>query len=609
VVKIPPPSHAAANGSADAFFARAIDDARRQNIPLPDGPIKTNGQYQSYKKNKADKKKTMRLKAHADGIPNIRIWDWSKGKEPIFTAKGSIPNGMDAAGIAEEAAANSARREAEAAERHAKAAAETERLLATLPLADPNHPYLKAKGVEPPDSIRQQGNDLFIPVMRNGKYVGGEIIGPDGSKRALTGTVKEGASFLFGAIAEGGALYICEGFATGATIHKAKGCPVLVTFGSGNLPPVALAAKAAFPDVDFTIASDDDWTKDGNPGRTKGREAAQAIDARAIPDFSGCDDRGAEDTDFNDLARLRGLDAVRECLDRAEYVKAHEADAEDVEEAFEAEPDPVVEDAATEDVFEADEFADETDDAEAAARASALRAILIDGLDTKDTEQRLKRQWPQLRDKIPTIIDSAARTAEKWKPGSECKIGGILKRITSLDQINERFVMVEALGQASCVVHRRDALFMARPDFVARLAGSVIVTSVSNKCVVKTQAAALVWMGDCRRRIANDIVFTSREGRPDCLNLWTGFGATPQAGRCDLIYQHIKEVICAGNLVAYEAMLNLLAWQVQNIGRSSRIIITLSLFNPVSILISKSHCPAWKLVPYLLRSCFSNLLS
>ena len=223
-----------------------------------------------------------------------------------------------------------------------------------------------------------------------------------------------------------------------------------------------------------------------------------------------------------------------------------------------------------------DEAADEagSDDA-TATRASALRAILVDGLDAKAAEGRLKRQWPKLKDDIPSIVASAQRTAEKWKTGATRIIGGMLKRVTSLDAINERFVMVEVPGQPSCIAQRSDALFLTWADFRARLGDSVIVTGVNNKGAVQTQAAAVVWVGDCRHRTADKIVFTSREVAPNCLNLWTQFGTTPKAGRCRLIHRHIWEVICAKEPKKYKAFINLLAWQVQNIGYASRIIVVL----------------------------------
>ena len=212
---------------------------------------------------------------------------------------------------------------------------------------------------------------------------------------------------------------------------------------------------------------------------------------------------------------------------------------------------------------------------QAAARASALRAILIDGLDERSIEWRIKRQWPKLKDDIPSIITSAQRTAEKWKPGEIRTIGGMKKRITSIDEMNERFVMIEVPGQPTCVAQRSDAFFMTKDDFKTRMGTSVIVTGVTNKAVVQAHDAAKVWMGDSRRRKANKVVFTSREVGSECFNLWTDFGVAAKAGCCDLIHKHIKEVICANDPGKYKAFINLLAWQVQNIGTASRIIVVL----------------------------------
>jgi hypothetical protein len=103
----------------------------------------------------------------------------------------------------------------------------------------------------------------------------------------------------------------------------------------------------------------------------------------------------------------------------------------------------------------------------------------------------------------------------------------------------------------------------------------VIVTGVGKDMAVKTTDASKVWIADCRRRIAKKIVFTSRKVSPECLNLWTGFGVTPTPGDCSRIYQHIHEVICAGRDRENKAFLDLIAWQAQNIGRASRIIVAL----------------------------------
>ena len=128
----------------------------------------------------------------------------------------------------------------------------------------------------------------------------------------------------------------------------------------------------------------------------------------AVPVFD--ERRGPKDSDFNDMARLYGLDAVRECIERADYVKAPKETAPEpyaltpllraidtgggkpsrtlaaVDEAAAAED--AAEDGI-EDEIEADETSSAGDDA-TTARASAMRAILIDGQDEKSIEWRIK---------------------------------------------------------------------------------------------------------------------------------------------------------------------------------------------------------------------------
>jgi hypothetical protein len=217
----------------------------------------------------------------------------------------------------------------------------------------------------------------------------------------------------------------------------------------------------------------------------------------------------------------------------------------------------------------------ETAEDESAARASCLRAILIDGYDDARLEARIRRQWPHLREKAVGLIASTKRTAANWQLGMVRRIDGAMKRITSVEKINENFVMVTIPGQASCIAQISDALFIKRDDFSARLGDSVIVAGVDKEGHVKVKDAAKLWFGDCRRRTADKVVFTARDVASNHLNLWTGFGVEPNAGCCDLICNHIREVICANRDVEYKAFINLLAWQTQNIGRASRIIVTL----------------------------------
>jgi putative DNA primase/helicase len=218
-------------------------------------------------------------------------------------------------------------REAEEQEKieHAKAAAKARQLWARAkPIA--HHPYADRKGIALlPDKVRQLYDKLVVPMYHDhdGKpqIVSLQFISADGTKRFLTGGEKIGCYASFNKAGDSKEiLYICEGFATAASIYEAVGVPVVVAFDAGNLKPVAEIIRAKYPSASIIIAGDNDqWTrkKDGkginNPGVTKAREAAESILARAAwPHFAW--NTEGKPTDFNDLHQLEGIAAVRDHL-------------------------------------------------------------------------------------------------------------------------------------------------------------------------------------------------------------------------------------------------------------------------------------------------------
>jgi len=202
-----------------------------------------------------------------------------------------------------------------------------------------DHPYLIKKRVKP-YGIRwqQSGNLLVIPVQdMAGTLHGLQFIDPEGSKRFKSDTDKLGH---FHRIPGKGKIVICEGYATGASIHEATGFCVLVAFDAGNLLPVSTAAREKWQDRQIIIAADDDYATAGNPGLTKATAAARAITGLlAIPSFP--DNRGVKDTDFNDMARLTTPEAVRACIDGTAIVTPAPAEENPAEAATESNLDPL----------------------------------------------------------------------------------------------------------------------------------------------------------------------------------------------------------------------------------------------------------------------------
>lgn len=173
------------------------------------------------------------------------------------------------------------------------------------------HPYLVAKGIKP-YSLRAEGSMLLVPMRDSAGVLHSlQTIAPDSSKRFLAGGRVCGCYHSVGS--PGAAAVVCEGMATGHSIHAATGLAVAAAFSAGNLAPVAQALRRKFPTLPIILAADDDHATEGNPGLTAARAAALAVGGQVVvPQFPA--DRPRKATDFNDLFSLAGAGAVRTCF-------------------------------------------------------------------------------------------------------------------------------------------------------------------------------------------------------------------------------------------------------------------------------------------------------
>ena len=118
-------------------------------------------------------------------------------------------------------------------------------------------------------------------------------------------------------------IYICEGFATGASIYLALNKQVVVfcALNAHNLEPVARNLKQSYgEDISIVFAVDNDQWKVENTGLTKGRAAALKHNALiAVPSFEGLNTNN-KPTDFNDLHQLANLEQVREAVEESHKV-------------------------------------------------------------------------------------------------------------------------------------------------------------------------------------------------------------------------------------------------------------------------------------------------
>jgi putative DNA primase/helicase len=259
---------------------------------------------------------------------------------------------LDDAQRQEREAKKIARREADArAEAEANAAAAERAAKAwTAAKAGANHPYLERKAVKnhglrvadewvkewvDDDGVvhqRAYKHALLVPIYAGpGRLASLQAIFPtrcigrapkDGErdtrrdKDYLRDGRKSGCYFPIGAItADTAIILVCEGYATGATLHELTGHPVMVAFDAGNLGEVARMLRDKLPGAKLVVCADNDaFTKrpDGSPWNP-GVECAQAAakdvaGVVATPTFKSTD---GEPTDWNDLAAREGVDEVR----------------------------------------------------------------------------------------------------------------------------------------------------------------------------------------------------------------------------------------------------------------------------------------------------------
>jgi len=184
--------------------------------------------------------------------------------------------------------------------------------------ASPSHPYLAKKRIGT-HGARADGDRLVVPLLDTADTIHSlQYISADGTKKFLFDSKVTGHFFLIGETETSVPLYIAEGFATAASIHKAMGGQqVAVAFNANNLKPVAQALRSHWSEREIVLCADDDVKTSGNPGLTAARDAAQAVGGTvAAPDFGA--DRPSGATDFNDLLIHRGPEAVCNSIQNAQ---------------------------------------------------------------------------------------------------------------------------------------------------------------------------------------------------------------------------------------------------------------------------------------------------
>ncbi len=248
---------------------------------------------------------------HGDNI-YCTYGDWRSGEKEQYTDKEDASSDTSK----EAWAAINLIAESERVKKHRDAEIRSLKIIDKGVMATEAHQYLLSKRVKPFGNVYLDGDDLFIPLQSpDGEITGGQKISPDGSKKFIPGTQKKGACFIIPG--NDSTVCLCEGYATGASIHEATGFKVLVAMDAGNLINVAREAVGRNLFEKILVCADNDHAKPDNAGI----EAAEKIKSELQIQYVY--PTGIKGTDFNDLHTEDGLESVRAMIIKGKNVEIY----------------------------------------------------------------------------------------------------------------------------------------------------------------------------------------------------------------------------------------------------------------------------------------------
>lgn len=188
-----------------------------------------------------------------------------------------------------------------------------------------SHPYLERKDIlahgcrtenwnykDDSDQLQTEIDALIVPLYFRGVLVSVQAIFANGMKKYLYGARKIGVYGVIGELSD--TVLICEGFATGATLHEATQHQVFISLDAHNMVHVASEVRKMLPLARIIICADNDQYKKSNTGLKVAEAAACKCDADIVyPVFK---DISTKPTDFNDLYHLEGYSPIIEIVEK-----------------------------------------------------------------------------------------------------------------------------------------------------------------------------------------------------------------------------------------------------------------------------------------------------
>ncbi|WP_424765240.1 DUF927 domain-containing protein [Proteus mirabilis] len=171
--------------------------------------------------------------------------------------------------------------------------------------------YIKAKGFQGVEMDLLPDGSLIIPLLDgNGTITAAQTIKPNGDKRLLLDSAKNGSYYPINEPVNVSTVIIAEGLATALTCHLIQPeAHTVAAIDAGNLIHVAKVMRVKYPESKIIIAGDNDIKPDqDNTGKLAAEKAAKAVNGVAV--LPPTDDKA----DWDDYRLSHGIEAARQAF-------------------------------------------------------------------------------------------------------------------------------------------------------------------------------------------------------------------------------------------------------------------------------------------------------
>ena len=286
---------------------------------------------------------------HSDGVPNGWVQDWKHGGERVKWIF-NFPDNEEAkkkreyfnsSEYRQKAEAERKKRDEELRQKGIEASENARILFEALPEAT-EHPYLTNKHISPHGVHYQKASNknsslIVVPMSDiKGKFITFQNIDENGDKKFYHDAPIKGAFFSIGLdkiSKENHLLLLCEGFATGATLHEHTGLPVVCAMTSGNLMGTAQILKDKYKSLNIKIAvmADNDIGTEQKRGFNPGLDTAKkTVEAGLAVEYFAPPFKVDSGSDWNDYITLYGEDtAVQKVKSKLHYLSLSDKERKD----------------------------------------------------------------------------------------------------------------------------------------------------------------------------------------------------------------------------------------------------------------------------------------